>query len=103
MSEAGETPTPLDDWLECLALEREAEREECNAIADALPARELERRGIAIHRLRIESTETMNVMGPVALSSTPLAMLPQRRARIRLSLSQARCTRAGMSVQNGSP
>ena len=51
--------TPLDGWLECLALEREAEREECNAIADTLPQRELERRGIAIHRLKIESTETV--------------------------------------------
>ena len=52
-------PTPLDGWLECLALEREAEREECNAIADTLPQRELERRGIAIHRLKIESSETV--------------------------------------------
>ena len=36
--------TTLDDWVECLSLERDAEREECNAIADSLPVRELEKR-----------------------------------------------------------
>ena len=61
MTDGGPPPkaTPLDDWLECLALEREAEREECDAIADSLPPRELERRGIAIHRLKVASTETV--------------------------------------------
>ena len=48
----------LDRFKECLALEREAERAECDALQEALPAKELERRGIALHKLRILSVET---------------------------------------------
>ena len=48
----------LERFRSCLALEREAERGECDTLQESLPAKELERRGIALHRLRILSTET---------------------------------------------
>ena len=48
----------LTRFHECLALERDAERAEVDALHESLPARELERRGLALHKLRILSTET---------------------------------------------
>ena len=48
----------LASALECLALERDAERLECDAIADTLSAAEQARRGLALHRLRVEAVET---------------------------------------------
>ena len=43
--------------LECLSLEREAEKEESAALQDSLPMAELTRRGIALHRLRVTDLE----------------------------------------------
>ena len=48
----------LARFHECLALERQAARAEVDALHESLPAKELERRGLALHRLRILSTET---------------------------------------------
>lgn len=48
----------LTRFHECLALERDAERAEVDALHESLPAKELERRGLALHKLRILSTET---------------------------------------------
>lgn len=44
--------------LECLALEREAEKDECTALHDSLPLAEQQRRGIALHRLRVSAFES---------------------------------------------
>jgi ATP-dependent RNA/DNA helicase IGHMBP2 len=44
--------------LECLGLERDAERLECDAVADTLSAAEQARRGLALHKLRVEAVET---------------------------------------------
>ena len=48
----------LESTLACLALEREAERAECLELQDNLPPRELERRGLGLHRLRVCEVET---------------------------------------------
>ena len=48
----------LESTLACLALEREAERAECLELQDNLPPRELERRGLGLHRLRVSEVET---------------------------------------------
>ena len=59
--------TMMDTYLECLALEREAERAECNAVADTLTPAEQQRRGMALHKLRIASIETV-LFGRVQLT-----------------------------------
>lgn len=57
----------LDMAMECLDLEREAEREECNALADSLSPAEQQRRGTAMHRLKVLSVETV-LFGRVQLT-----------------------------------
>ena len=62
-------PSPPDDglsaseklverWLRCMPLEREVEKQECLEAAQSLPPRELERRGLGLHKLYIASSET---------------------------------------------
>jgi len=62
-------PSPPDDglsaseklverWLQCMPLEREVEKQECLEAAQSLPPRELERRGLGLHKLYIASSET---------------------------------------------
>ena len=62
-------PSPPDDglsaseklverWLQCMPLEREVEKQECLDAAQSLPPRELERRGLGLHKLYIASSET---------------------------------------------
>ena len=62
-------PSPPDDglsaseklverWLRCMPLEREVEKQECLDTAQSLPPRELERRGLGLHKLYIASSET---------------------------------------------
>jgi hypothetical protein len=62
-------PSPPDDglsaseklverWLRCLPLEREVEKQECLDAAQSLSPRELERRGLGLHKLYIASSET---------------------------------------------
>ena len=48
----------VERTIECLSLEREAERLECCALADTLSIAEAQRRGVALHKLRIASQET---------------------------------------------
>ena len=48
----------LQTSLECLSLEREAERDECLAMHEALGAHALQQRGLALHRLRLLSVES---------------------------------------------
>ena len=65
----GDGPSPPDDglsaseklverWLRCMPLEREVEKQECLDAAQSLPPRELERRGLGLHKLYIASSET---------------------------------------------
>lgn len=48
----------VDETRACLALEREEERLESLHASASLDTREIERRGVGIGRLRIESVET---------------------------------------------
>lgn len=48
----------LTTTLECIALERDAEREECCLLADSVPVAEQQRRGVALFRLHVASSET---------------------------------------------
>ena len=64
---SGDAETMLDVTLECLSLEREAERVECNAVADKLSPSEQQRRGMALNRLKVLSVETV-LFGRVQLT-----------------------------------
>jgi len=68
-AETVHVPSPPDDglsaseklverWLRCLPLEREVEKQECLDAAQSLSPRELERRGLGLHKLYIASSET---------------------------------------------
>ena len=48
----------VERWLQCMPLEREVEKQECLDAAQSLPPRELERRGLGLHKLYIASSET---------------------------------------------
>ena len=48
----------VDNALECLVLERNAERQECFELQGCIGSYELERRGLGLNRLRISEVET---------------------------------------------
>ena len=82
-------PSPPDDglsaseklverWLQCMPLEREVEKQECLDAAQSLPPRELERRGLGLHKLYIASSETA-LFGRVLLTLQHLGLLRVRQ------------------------
>ena len=48
----------MQEALDCLSLEREAERDECLALQDSLGPHALQQRGLALNKLRLLSVET---------------------------------------------
>ena len=63
----------LDATLESLALEREAERLETLELQSCIAPRELERRGLGLHKLRITS---VCLQHPLALQRAKCRRVP---------------------------